>query len=94
MMNRRNGIQQSLFTTTLEEIVPNDHFLRRLDELVNFDFIYEELAPYYCNNNGRPSVDPIVIVRSLLIGFLYGITSERRLDTSYALPKPHSPIMP
>ena len=48
--------------------------------MVDFDFIYNELAPYYCKDNGRPSTDPVVIVKSLLIGFLYGINSERRLE--------------
>ena len=47
MMNRREGVQLSLFTTTLEEIVPQDHFLRKLYAVVSFDFIYEELKPYY-----------------------------------------------
>ena len=80
MMNRRQGVQLSLFSTTLEDVVPQDHFLRKLYAVVNFDFIYEELKPYYCANNGRPSIDPVVIVKSLLIGFLYGINSERRLE--------------
>jgi len=80
MMSRNKGVQQSLFTTTLDEVVPSDHFLRKLDAMVDFSFIYEKLAPYYCNNNGRPSTDPVVIVKSLLIAFLYGINSERRLE--------------
>ena len=80
MMSRANGVQLSLFTTTLDEVVPSDHFLRKLDVAVDFSFIYEELASYYCKDNGRPSTDPVVIVKSLLIGFLYGINSERRLE--------------
>jgi transposase len=80
MMSRANGVQLSLFTTTLDEVVPSDHFLRKLDAMVDFSFIYNELAPYYCKDNGRPSTDPVVIVKSLLIGFLYGINSERRLE--------------
>lgn len=80
MMNQRNGYQLSMFSTTLEEVVPIDHFLRKLDSMVNFDFIYEELKPYYSSDNGRYSIDPVVIVKSLLIAFLYGINSERRLE--------------
>jgi len=80
VMKRRNGIRLSMITTSLEELIPNDHFLRRLDAAVNFDFIYEELKPYYCADNGKYSTDPVVIVKSLLIGFLYGINSERRLE--------------
>lgn len=80
MMKQRAGVQTSMFTTSLEEVVPGDHFLRRLEKAVNFDFIYKELEPYYCADNGRYSTDPVVIVKSLLIGFLYGIDSERRLE--------------
>ena len=79
-MSRCNGVQQSLFTTTLDEVMPIDHFLRKLDAIVDFSFVYDKLASYYCNDNGRPSIDPVIIVKSLLIGFLYGINSERRLE--------------
>jgi transposase len=84
MMKQNAGIQLGMFAPSLEEIVAPDHFLRRLDRAVNFDFIYDELAPYYCNNNGKYSTDPVVIVKSLLIGFLYGINSERRLEQELA----------
>jgi len=80
MMTQRKGVQLSAITTSLEEVIPSNHFLRRLDAAVNFGFIYEEMKPYYCANNGRYSTDPVVIVKSLLIGFLYGINSERRLE--------------
>jgi len=80
MMRQRNGVQTSMFTTSLEDVVPCDHFLRRLDKAINFDFIYNELKPYYCADNGKYSTDPVIIVKSLLIGFLYGIDSERRLE--------------
>jgi transposase len=80
MMSERRGIQLSLYTPRLEEIVESDEFLRKLDALVDFNFIYDELRPYYCADNGRYSSDPVVIVKSLLIAFLYGIISERRLE--------------
>lgn len=80
MMTQRTGVQLGLLTTSIEELIPHDHFLRQLDSAVNFEFIYEELAPYYSKNNGKPSIDPVVIVKQLLIGFLYGINSERRLE--------------
>ena len=80
MMSERRGVQLSLYTPSLEEIVKSDEFLRRLDALVDFSFIYDELRPYYCVDNGRYSTDPVVIVKSLLIAFIYGISSERRLE--------------
>jgi len=79
-MTKRESNQLSLFTTSLEEVVPKEHFLRQLDTTVEFSFIYDELAPYYCASNGRPSTDPVIIVKQLLIGFLYGIDSERKLE--------------
>jgi len=63
---------------TIEELMPEKHFLRDLDKYVSFDFIYEKVAHLY-SSTGRRSVDPIVLVKMLLIGFLYGIDSERRL---------------
>jgi transposase len=80
MMKRGSREEKNLIITSIEEIVPHDHFLRKLGAAVNFDFIYDELKPYYCSDNGRYSTDPVVIVKSLLIGFLYGINSERRLE--------------
>jgi transposase len=80
MMTQRNGVQLKMFSTSLEEVIPTDHFLRKLDATVNFDFIYSELKPYYCSNNGKYSTDPLIIIKSLLIGFWHGINSERRLE--------------
>jgi len=80
MMSERRGVQLSLYTPSLDEIVESDEFLRKLDGLVDFSFIYDELRAYYCADNGRYSTDPVVIVKSLLIAFLYGINSERRLE--------------
>jgi len=80
MMKQSKSVQQSMLSVSMEELVASDHFLRRLDAAVSFEFIYEELKPYYCSDNGRYSIDPVVMVKSLLIGFLYGIPSERRLE--------------
>ena len=60
--------------------MPQDHFLRDLDAAVDFSFIYDELREYYCANNGRPGIDPVMLIKYLLIGFLYGIESERRIE--------------
>ncbi len=80
MMTERRGVQLALYTPSLEEIVGADEFLRKLDAMVDFSFIYDELRSYYCADNGRKSTDPVVIIKSLLIAFLYGIISERRLE--------------
>lgn len=80
MMSERRGVQLSLYTPSLEEIVKGEELLRKLDDAVDFSFIYDELRPYYSSDNGRYSTDPVVIVKSLLIAFIYGIVSERRLE--------------
>jgi len=80
MMTRKDSYQEDMFPITLEELVEENHFLRRLASAVDFSFVYDELEPHYCPNNGRPSTDPVIIVKMLLIAFLYGIASERRLE--------------
>lgn len=62
----------------LSELIPNHHLLRRISQVIPFDFIYEILEPYY-PSNGCPSIDPISMFKMLLAGYLYGIKSERRL---------------
>lgn len=66
-------------TVTLESLVPADHLLRKIARAVDFDFIRERVAPLYCANNGRPALDPVVMFKLLLIGYLFGIRSERQL---------------
>jgi len=80
MMTRNCGKQIKFHTLTIENLVPEDHFLRKLDRLVDFSFIYEETKEYYCHHNGRPSIDPVILVKYLLVGYLYGIESERRIE--------------
>jgi len=62
----------------LDDWVPEDHLLRAVDEHIDLRPIREQLRPLY-SEIGRPSIDPEVLLRILLIGYLYGITSERRL---------------
>lgn len=59
-------------------MVPDDHILRRIDRIIDFSFIEKATKDLY-SQIGRPSIDPQVLVRMMLVGYLYGITSERRL---------------
>jgi transposase len=78
MRGRRDG-QLTLYSCVrLEEMVPHDHILWRLDRAIDFSFIDRLTEPLY-SHTGRPSVDPQVLVRMMIIGYLFGITSERRL---------------
>lgn len=63
----------------LEELVRQDHLLRKIKKHVDFGFIIEKVRPLYSLDNGRPSLDPIVLFKMLFIGYLFGIRSERRL---------------
>jgi len=80
MMTQRENVQIKLHSVTIEDLVPQDHFLRKLAALVDFSFIYDVVRDMYCHVTGRPSIDPVVLIKYLLIGFLYGIDSERRIE--------------
>ena len=69
---------REFFRDSLEDQIPENHLLRLIDRYVSFDFVREKLKESY-SDTGRPSIDPEVLLRILLIGYLYGITSERRL---------------
>lgn len=79
MLNRNENRQMKMCFVTLEELMPQEHFLRDLDRCVDFTFVYDKVETLY-SNTGRPSVDPVKLVKMLLIGYLYGIESERRLE--------------
>ena len=64
--------------------MPKEHFLRDLEKYVDFRFIYDKVKDLY-SNKGRPSIDPIMIIKMLLIGYLYGIDSERKLEQEIRL---------
>ena len=63
---------------TIDELVPKDHFLRQVDSKVNFDFIYDFVEDTYSPDNGRPSLDPVMLVKIPLIQCFCGIRSMRQ----------------
>jgi len=79
MLSKNTIIQNKVIITTLEDLMPKEHFLRDLNKLVDFSFIYEKVGHLY-SQVGRPSVDPVVLIKSLLLGFIYGIDSERKIE--------------
>ena len=79
MMGPAVGRQDRLFYEfNLEARIPNDHWLRRIDAVLDLSWLRADLAPFY-SHTGCPSVDPELMVRMLLIGYCYSIRSERRL---------------
>jgi transposase len=79
MMGRQCDGQASLFYEfRLEDRVPGDHLLRKIDRFLDLGTLRRELAPFY-SSMGRPSVDPELLIRMLIVGYCFGIRSERRL---------------
>jgi transposase len=79
MMGEHSGNQDRLFYSfNLDEHVPADHLLRGIDGFLDLADLRQHLAPFY-SHTGRPSVDPELMVRMLLVGYCFGIRSERRL---------------
>ncbi len=79
MMGEHLGRQDRLFYEfCLDDRVPDDHLLRRVDAVLDLNWLRAELAPYY-SHTGCPSIDPELMIRMLLIGYCYSIRSERRL---------------
>lgn len=79
-MQGKTHYQDRLFSTVnLAAMIPKNHLLVRLDRALNLGFIYDITRDLYCSDNGRPSIDPLLFFRMQLIGYLYGICSDRQL---------------
>lgn len=63
---------------SIEDLVPENHILRDIDRAINLDFIYDEVKDLYCSDNGRPSVDPVVLFKIVLLQYTFGIRSMRQ----------------
>ena len=80
MLRDRKTQQQGEYELVLlEELVPQDHFLRKVDAAVDFSFIHDMCKDLYCLDNGRPAIEPELLFKMLLLGYLYGIKSEIKL---------------
>jgi transposase len=79
MMGRQDGGESHLFYSfSLDAHVPRDHLLRQIDQVLDLGDLHQHLKPFY-SHTGRPSVDPELMIRMLIIGYCFGIRSERRL---------------
>ena len=78
MMGNHSRSESLFHYFRLEDQVPENHLLRLIDRHVNFDFVRAKLKDRY-SDTGRPSIDPELLLRMLLVGYLYGVTRERRL---------------
>jgi transposase len=78
MMGQQDRSEALFYYFRLEDQVPENHLLRLIEKHISFAFVREKLKERY-SDTGRPSIDPELLLRILLIGYLYGITSERKL---------------
>jgi transposase len=79
MMGRLTRDQGQLFYAfQLDEVVPDDHLVREIAGVLDLSWVHAELAPYY-SSLGRPSIDPVLMIRMLVIGYVFAIRSERAL---------------
>lgn len=78
MMCIKQKESKLFYNFSLSSRVPKDHFLRKVDENMDFSFIHELAKPYY-SHTGQPGIDPVVLLKMMLIGYFHDITSERKL---------------
>jgi transposase len=78
MMGQHSRSESLFYYFRIEDQVPENHLLRLIDRHISFDFVRAKLKDSY-SDTGRPSVDPELLLRMLLVGYLYGVTSERKL---------------
>ena len=78
MMGRLERDQEQLFYSfCLEEVVPDDHQVRAIASVLDLSWVYGELSPHY-PALGRPSIDPVLMIRMLILGYAFGLRSERQ----------------
>jgi hypothetical protein len=76
MLGRKERDQLELFITgSLRQLIPDEHVLARVDRILDLSWLWEEVADYYCLEDGRPGIDPEVAVRLMLAGLLTGIVT-------------------
>lgn len=78
MLSKKENVQNQLILQTMEELVPEDSMFRKIDKYINFKFIYDEVKEMYCLDNGRPSIDPVILFKLVFIQALDGLKSMRK----------------
>ena len=78
MITMNKAIQSEAIFMTMEEMVPKDSLFRKIDKYIDFTFIWDEVRNLYSEENGRPSVDPVVLFKLVFIQALDGIKSMRK----------------
>lgn len=82
MLSAQIKINHSIYSELYDLVVPEDHILRRIHDLVDFSFIYEELESKYCLDNGREAKSPILLFKYLLLKYLYNLSDKGVVERS------------
>lgn len=69
----------SIIDSNISRLIPNNHILRKVNQYVDFSFIYKITENLYSKDTGRPSIDPVLFFRIQIIGYMFNIPSERKL---------------
>lgn len=78
MLSKIENIQTQMILYTMEDLVPDNSLFRKIDKYIDFTFIYDEVKDLYCSNNGRYSIDPVVLFKLVFIQALDGLKSMRK----------------
>ena len=70
--------REQMMMFSMDDMVPQNHMLRLIDKAINWNFIYDLVEEKYCLDNGRPSMDPVMLIKIPFIQYLYGIKSMRQ----------------
>ena len=78
MITKNTSNKEQMQMVSLEQLVPKDHILRKIDDTIDFSFIYDLVKDKYSSNTGRPSIDPMILIKIPIIQYMFGIKSMRQ----------------
>ena len=79
MENWKKNSRKDIVMVDVDALVPQDHLLRKIEKVMDYEWLYERLEPYYCHDNGRPGTDPVVLIKMVLIAFVRNTVSAADL---------------
>lgn len=78
MMEQQKDNRREAMIVDIDQLVPGEHLVRKIEKVMDYEWLYKRLEPYYCTDNGRPGTDPVVLIKMVLIQHLFGIPSLRQ----------------
>ncbi|KHO63208.1 Transposase domain (DUF772) [Thermoanaerobacter sp. YS13] len=78
MLSKKEDARHQIEFVSTDQLVPQDHLLGKIEKVIDFSFIYDLVKDKYSEGHGRPSIDPVVLIKILFIQYLFGIPSMRK----------------